>query len=221
MFNVCYACGLYRADKIVEQSEQPGYADAICPVCGHRHRFRQLPLLIVTGASGAGKSTICQQLAGEIDYAVMLDVDILWRPEFDRPETSYRDFFETWLRMAKNIAQAGRPVVLVGAGVGVPENLAPCVERRYVGAIHYLALVCADYVLATRLHSRPAWRQSSSDEYIEAQQQFNRWFQTRSIAPVIDLLDTTAQDIAESTAQVAVWIQSTVEAARKDSGSAT
>ena len=168
MFNVCYACGLYRADKIVEQSEQPGYADAICPVCGHRHRFRQLPLLIVTGASGAGKSTICQQLAGEIDYAVMLDVDILWRPEFDRPETSYRDFFETWLRMAKNIAQAGRPVVLVGAGVGVPENLAPCVERRYVGAIHYLALVCADDVLATRLHSRPAWRQSSSDEYIEA-----------------------------------------------------
>ena len=213
MFNVCSACGLYRADKIVEQSEQPGYADAICPACGHRHRFRQLPLLVVTGASGAGKSTVCQQLAGKIDCAVMLDVDILWRAEFDQPETAYRDFFETWLRLAKNIGQAGRPVVLVGAGVGVPENLEACIERRYLGPIHYLALVCADDVLAARLHSRPTWRQSGSDDFVETQQHFNRWFQRR--APAIDRLDTTALSVAESTAQAAAWIQTIVESGVK------
>jgi hypothetical protein len=135
-------------------------------------------------------------------------VDILWRAEFDQPETAYRDFFETWLRLAKNIGQAGRPVVLVGAGVGVPENLEACRERRYLGPIHYLALVCTDAALAARLRRRPAWRESGSDDYIEAQQHFNRWFQTRAATPAIDRLDTTALSVAASTAQVAAWIQS-------------
>ena len=39
--------------------------------------------------------------------------------EFDRPDTQYRDFFETWLRVALNIAQAGRPVVLFAMESGI------------------------------------------------------------------------------------------------------
>ncbi|MBN1922962.1 MAG: hypothetical protein JW892_17070 [Anaerolineae bacterium] len=54
MFNTCPKCGAYRADKIID----PDRAIAICPECGHRHPFLRLPLLIVSGASGAGKSTI-------------------------------------------------------------------------------------------------------------------------------------------------------------------
>lgn len=208
MFNVCYACGLYRVDKTIETAEAPGLALALCPACGHRHRFRRQPLLVVSGASGAGKSTVCQQLAGVLDTVVMLDIDILWRPEFDQPETNYREFFETWLRVAKNIGQAGRPVVLVGAGVGVPQNLEMCVERRYFGEIHYLALVCDDDILAARLRSRPAWRQSGDEATIASQQAFNRWFRTHRAgeAPVIDLLDTTALSLDQTTGEVAAWI---------------
>ena len=127
MFNVCHSCGLYRADKIIDPSGSGPCA--ICPDCGHKHPFQQLRLLIVSGASGAGKSSVCQALPGKLDHIVLLDSDILWRPEFNKPENKYRDFFETWLRMAKNISQAGRPVVLFGAGMGVPENIEPCVER--------------------------------------------------------------------------------------------
>ncbi len=47
MFNVCYQCGQYRADKIID----PSGPAAICPECGHRHPFRKLPLLVVGGAS--------------------------------------------------------------------------------------------------------------------------------------------------------------------------
>lgn len=83
-----------------------------------------------------------------------------WRSEFDTPDTQYGDFFETWLRICKNISQSGRPVTLFGAGAGVPENIETCVERRYFTEVHYLALVCSDDVLQDRLLTRPAWRGS-------------------------------------------------------------
>ena len=156
MMNVCLHCGEYRADKRID----PDGPNAVCPLCGHRHPFRQLPLLVVSGASGAGKSAVLQRLAGRVDGAVLLDADILWRSEFDQPEEGYRGFFETWLRLCKNISQSGRPVVLFGAGVGVPANLEACVERRYLADVHILALVCDDEVLAERLLSRPEWRRS-------------------------------------------------------------
>lgn len=130
--NVCFRCGMYRADKVID----PSGPYAICPECGYKHRFLQLPLLIVSGASGAGKSTVCHHLLGRVTQAVLLDSDILWRAEFNKPEANYRDFFETWLRVCRNISQSGRPVVLFGAGVGVPENIEDCVERRYFSKVH-------------------------------------------------------------------------------------
>ena len=123
MINVCHNCGEYGAEKIID----PKGPYAICPVCGYKHPLIQAPLLLVCGASGTGKSTVCQVLAGKIDVVVLLDGDILWRPEFARPEDNFRGFFETWLRLSKNISQSGRPVVLFLAGA-IPENLEPCIE---------------------------------------------------------------------------------------------
>ena len=139
MLNVCYQCGIYRADKIID----PTGPSAVCPECGHPHPFLYQPLLIISGASGTGKSTVCHHLVGHYQDAVMLDSDILWRNEFNNPKDNYREYFETWLRVSKNISQSGRPVVLFGAGMGVPENLEGCVERRYLLSIRYLALVCS------------------------------------------------------------------------------
>jgi AAA domain len=210
LLNVCWGCGLYRADKIID----PQGPFAICPECGHRHAFRQLPLLVVSGASAAGKTVVCQALLGRLPEAVLLDADILWRPEFDTPQDNYRAFFEIWLRLCKNIGQAGRPVVIFGAGMGVPANLKSCVERRYLGPISYLALTCEPDMLAERLRQRPAWR-GGGPAFIEAQIRFNRWFQLegRQTSPPIDLLDTTQASIAETTAAVAVWIRARATAA--------
>ncbi|MEP7356824.1 MAG: AAA family ATPase [Anaerolineales bacterium] len=210
MMNICANCGQYRPDKLIE----PEGPYAVCPECGHRQRFRQLPLLIVSGASGAGKSTVCQQLTGALDSAVLLDSDILWRAEFNEPDDNYRGFFETWLRMAKNISQSGRPVVIFGAGMGMPENLEPCVERRYFSAVHYQALVCSEASLTQRLQSRPAWRGSGEAAFVDAQLSFNNWFKSRGaeVRPVIDLIDTTETSDQETTRQVRAWIERVIEA---------
>lgn len=205
MLNVCFECGLYRADKIIDASGPY----AICPVCGYQHTFLYLPLLVVSGASGTGKSTVCNSLMGLVRQAVMLDSDILWHPVFNKPETNYRDFFELWLRVCKNIAQSGKPVVLFGAGVGVPDNLERCVERRYFSEIHYLALTCSDGTLSMRLQQRPAWRETSNPAYITEQIQFNQWFKRFNQTgqhPPITLLDTTDVPSEKTADQVAEWI---------------
>ncbi len=55
MFNVCYQCGIYRADKIID----PAGPYAVCPECGHRHPFLRQPLFTVGGASGRANPPCC------------------------------------------------------------------------------------------------------------------------------------------------------------------
>lgn len=206
MMNVCYQCGIYRADKHID----PTGPYAICPECGYRHPFISLPLLIISGASGAGKSTACNHLTGRYQESVLLDSDILWRSEFNQPKDNYREYFETWLRMCKNISQSGRPVVLFGAGFGVPENLEGCMERRYFSSVRYLALVCSNEILSQRLRERPAWRESGNPEYIEEHQRFNQWFlnyNQNSNQPPITLLDTSQKSLEDTTKEVEGWIR--------------
>lgn len=209
MINVCHQCGLYRADKIID----PAGPVAICPECGFRHPFVYLPLLVVGGASGAGKSEVCRRLLGQVTQAVLLDSDILWRAEYNAPENHYREYFETWLRVCKNITQSGRPVVLFGAGCGVPENLEDCIERRYFASVHYLALVCSDVALEQRLRQRPAWRGNRDAAYIEKHRRFNQWFKDYSSdqQPSITRIDTTQASIDEAAAQVRGWIEQNLQ----------
>jgi hypothetical protein len=205
MLNICPRCGQYRADKVID----PKGPYAICPECGARQPFQSLPLLVVTGASGAGKSAVCSLVtAMDLQQAVPLDSDILWMPAFNQPGEGYRTFFETWLRMCKNIHQSGRPVVLFGAGLGVPENLFDCVEARYFASFHFLALVCTEAKLRRRLESRPAWRQSRDPAFIEDQVQFNQWFKDYTGQPPIQHLDTTTAEPHETARQVVGWIDS-------------
>lgn len=207
MHNVCRQCGEYRVDKRID----PAGPVAICPLCQHAHPFRHLPLLVVCGPSGTGKSTICERIAATVQEVVALDADILWRPEFNTPETQYREFFETWLRLAKNIGQSGRPVLLFSAG-GIPDNVEPCLERRYFTGVRYLALTCDDSVLADRLQARPLWRRSGDEAFIRGQIDFNRWFRAgaEEAGSGITLLDTTATPIDRTVAQVTAWIRDRV-----------
>jgi hypothetical protein len=73
MLNACYQCGAYRADKIID----PTGPYAVCPVCGHQHHFLRLPLLVVGGASGVGKSKVCQKLMGTLPDVVLMEGDLL------------------------------------------------------------------------------------------------------------------------------------------------
>jgi adenylate kinase family enzyme len=199
MFNVCRNCGECRADKTIEL-EGPY---AICPNCRFRCEFIRLPLFILTGASGVGKSTVCLGLAARMNDVVVMESDILWRAEFNQPETDYRDYRETWLRVCKNISQAGKPIVL--CGVGLPNQFEQCIERRYFSELHYLALICDDQILPSRL----TWRGSPTDEFIKEQVAFNRWLinNAQNTEPTMTLLDTSELTVDETVQRVERWIR--------------
>lgn len=204
MFNVCPACGQYSVSKEITLD---GPA-AVCPYCGHAHPFLRLPLFVITGASGTGKSTIGLRLVEELrGESVVMETDILWRPEFATPEDGYRSYRELWLRVAKNIGQAGLPVVLVGAAI--PEQLEGVSERRYFSTIHYHALVCDDEDLIARLKDRPAWRDSGSEEFVGQMLRFNRWLQenARHTDPPMAVLDTSRSGIEDGVRQLAARIR--------------
>lgn len=209
MTNVCSSCGSYRADKIVDVDAEI----VVCPECGHRQRLRFLPLMLVGGPSGAGKSTILFELVSRDLPVVLLDADTIWSPHFDDPDSNYREFFETWLRIAKNIHQSGRSCVLFGSGAVVPRNIIPCIEARYFSRIHYLALIAEEDALRTRLLSRPAWRHTADEDFLSAQIEFARWLRTGAEAAEHDIrpVDTTHEPATESAGRVADWISEVLQ----------
>ena len=204
MFNVCPNCGKYSADKAIG----PEGVYAACLKCGFLLKFIRLPLFIITGASGVGKSTVGLELAAKMNDVVVMESDILWRPEFDQPETNYREYRETWLRVCKNISQAGKPVVL--CGTGEPTQFEQCTERRYFSKLHYLALICDDHILASRMRKRPTRGALLQDEFIKEQIVFNRWLQNnaQNTEPTMTLLDISKITVDEAADGVAQWIRS-------------
>jgi len=201
MFNVCPNCGEYDESKQVLHSP----VRAKCGTCEFEHPFRALPLFVVTGASGAGKTTAALQLGQSVQPFVILDQDILWSDAFNKPDEDFNTFRNTWLRMVKNIHQAGKSVILFGSAI--PEQYERCTERRYLSEINYMALYCRKEVLTERLKARPQWRQSASDENLVAMLQFNNWLYENAAktSPKMHLLDTSDIDVEDTGRAIIAW----------------
>lgn len=201
MFNVCPGCGEYNDARQI----LPG-GIARCNTCGHDHSYVKLPLFVVTGASGTGKTSALLRLHSRLPECVCLESDILWRDEFNK-DGDYREYRNLWLRVAKNISQSYRPVVLFGSTL--PGQFEECNESRYFSAIHYLAFTCTKNELIKRLQARPGWRKSGSDEVIERMLTFNQWFRDNAyIHPGMKVVDTTRMKLDESAAATEDWVRS-------------
>lgn len=204
MFEVCPACGMYSEEKTVE----PGESFAICPHCQHRIQFHQHALLILTGASGTGKTAVNLALTRQnLSDFIVMESDALWNPHFNTPEDDYRAFRNTWLKLAKDIGQNGHPVMLCGSAT--PGQFEACPQARYFSAIHYLALVCDDDELERRLKARPAWRKSAKPEFLAAMINYNNWFKQNAGSSEYDLtlLNTSDTPLEETAECVRKWAE--------------
>ena len=204
MINVCEKCGQYRNDKIVDKVN----SIIICPECGYKKNYKLLPLFMISGASGTGKSTICNYLVEKHNKFIVLDMDILWAKHFDQNiNSNAADFNETWLRMAKNISQAGIPIALFGAGC-VPDYIENCIEKRYFSKIYYIGLVCSDGILEKRLNDRPKWRNSSNKENIKNQIEYNNYIRLHK---EMHIIETDTLTIEEASQKIKTHLENLIE----------
>lgn len=204
-FKVCASCGAFNAEHQVADGE-PGWAIALCPACGAGARFRRLPLFVMTGASGSGKSTTCRRLMHSLPECVVLESDILYGSLDMSGEDGLRRYWDAWLRVVMNVHQAERPVLL--CGTLVPSLIESLPSQAYLAGTHYLAMTCDDAELERRLRARPAWR-GCDDAFIAEHLAFNRWFRLKTDPeqPLIALIDTTGTSVEESAEAVRQWVR--------------
>ncbi len=165
------------------------------------------PLFIVTGASCVGKTTLCEVLfQNERDYIVM-ESDLLWRDIYNTPEDNYREYRRLWMRLCAGISQIGKPVVLCGCAT--PEQFESQPERELFTDIHYLAAVCDEEVLLSRMKNG---RGVTDVGWIKSSVDFNRWLRENhdKTSPEITLLDTTDLTPTEAAETAHKWIMSKI-----------
>ncbi len=192
-----------RCDDLRELDPADDGVGASCATCGWRDPdVRVLPLLLVTGASAAGKSTLLplllRRLTGE---CVVVDVDWLIDPltRAGRGDIDWPAFRDTWVHIAHAVAQSGLVTVLLGPFF--PEQLDELPGRRWIGEIRTLVLDCDDDVRRRRITSRPGWRARD----VDAQVEFGRWL--RQAYPDA-LVDTGRTDPEAAADAVADWVRS-------------
>ncbi len=205
---ICPACDTPTEGARVE----PGEHALECDVCGARTPFEPLPpVLFLTGASGAGKTTLARALTGVVTEAILIDADLLWSvsPAHDDPASGYRQFRGLTLHLAERIARNGHPVVI--EGTCIPEQYESLGERWYFARTAYLAVTCAEDELRRRLARRPHWRQEPAR--LEPLMILNERFRTEpaSFSPPVQVLDTTGRTVAECAAETHAWIRKNLE----------
>ena len=82
---------------------------AVCPRCSRTDPIRRRPFLVVTGASGAGKSTVFAPLARElVGEAAVFDIDLLIEPfaiQAQGAPLNWPAIRAAWLSVASGVAQ--------------------------------------------------------------------------------------------------------------------
>jgi len=167
-----------------------------CPRCGTESWLPALPLFVVTGASGTGKSTITGPLRNLLPGYLVFETDVILHVA----ALGWDTWRNTWLQLTHATALGGQATVLTGSLT--PGQLERLPARKLIGPMHFALLDCPDDVLASRLRTRPAWRGTSSHAKITENQRFAAWLRV-GITP----LDTSTASAAEVADRIAAWVQ--------------
>jgi hypothetical protein len=184
-----------RCDDRRELVAEPKAHLLRCRACGDTRPLPLLPVFVVTGASGTGKSAIVDGLRVRLPGCEVLETDLI----LDVAELGWETWRNTWLLVAYGLSLNGRSTVLCGSLL--PEHLEGLPARPLVGPIRFCNLDCPDEVLARRLRDRPLWRGWDEGRILEHQR-----FAARLRAHVTPSYDTSVLSVDEVADAVASWV---------------
>lgn len=199
MIEICPRCGNAHRDKTVNG------AHVSCPACGHSWGFLKLPLFVITGASGVGKTTTVQALQAASQEFVCLDADFFYNIMPHETDADYLAQTEQMQAFALDVMQCGKPTVWAKAGN--IDMLDKTYGAQFFSHIHVLALTCPEPDLRRRMAqgrgiADPDWLQSSAD--------YNQYFIDHSAIGSVpyDRLDIGGLDILAAAQAVKAWLKS-------------
>jgi len=198
MLDICPNCGDYDWNKTVENIGRMR-----CPKCGHQWSFKTMPLFILTGCSGVGKTTTAQELLQRnIDFLV-LDSDFLFNLMPHETEEDYKNQAEQLMTLSKDLMQGGKPVLWTKAGA--LEHFEMAYNRRFFTKVYYLALVCNSKELERRMREG---RHITDFRWISSSIEYNTWFMEKGIISdeKADTYDITGKSAAEVADYVISWV---------------
>lgn len=165
-----------------------------------------MKLFVITGACGAGKSTMREALEDILDkekYAC-IDTDEVGINWWDYAGTDHESqFSDDCLAEAVRLA-AGRDLVFSSC-LNPLDYLSSHVIPEEIEATCFIVLAPTDDEIAKRLRNRPAERGFTSEEAIRPHVEYNRWFRrNRGKFPLF--IDTTHVSVEETAKQIASLI---------------
>lgn len=198
MIATCPKCGNYEWDKEVKGNK------ICCPKCGAEWEFKKLPLYVLSGCSGIGKTTTAICLQKMTSDFVVLDGDMFYNIMPHETEADFYAQVEQIGSLSKNINQCGKPVVWAMAGN--LDKLPNTYNSRFFSEIKVLALVCDEQSLRARMTEG---RQITDEGWINGSVQYNQYFRTHDKIgeTAFDTLDTQNRSVEEVAADVLRWLE--------------
>lgn len=157
-----------------------------------------IPLFVVTGISGAGKSTTSKELGKIMKDFSVFDMDLIVNNK------DYLTASDNWLRIAYSNARCGRGTILFGH-VPHPYNLEACKHFYLFNPIYYLHLYCNDEVRIQRLRAR-SWTEKMIQDHIKIEKEALKKAQTNN--PKIPIVDTSKTPVTEVAENIKKWVLS-------------
>lgn len=198
MIEICSKCGNHEWDKEIIGNK------IRCPKCGEEWEFISMPLYILTGCSGVGKTTTAIEIMRKKVDFVVLDADIFSEYVNWNDEESCNGFVDMIVNISKDIMQSGKPLLWTMAGC--LDRLPKAYNSRYFSDIKCLALVCEDEALRKRMQEG---RGITDENWLNGSSDYNRYFMEHNSLEdtKFETFDITGKEPYEVAEYVMEWVE--------------
>lgn len=158
----------------------------------------KVPLFIVTGASGSGKTYVIPALRAIMPEYDVFDLDSIGH----FVEQDWDKVRQIWLRVARNAAQSGRMSII--CGTMMPWDVEKCADFHYFKHVYYINLHCQAEVREQRLQARK-WNEQSILEHKNFAEKLLELAET-AYKPPMPTIDTTEADVYTVASRIKDWV---------------